>query len=58
MLRLRVRYLTDGAIIGSKEFVESVTGSRGEVKAGVAMRFGDWGGLHVLRNLRRNVVGA
>ena len=58
MLRLRVRYLTDGAIIGSKEFVRKVTGGRGEVKPGRPMRYGEWGGLHALRNLRKNVVGA
>ena len=57
MLRLRVRYMTDGAIIGSKEFIGKVTGSRGEAKPGTAMRFGEWGGLHALRNLRKNVVG-
>ena len=58
MLRLRVRYLTDGAIIGSKEFVERITGGRGKAKPGVPMRFGQWGGLHALRNLRVNPVGA
>ena len=57
MLRLRVRYLTDGAIIGSKEFVGKITGNRGEEKAGTPMRFGEWGGLRALRNLRKNVVG-
>ena len=57
MLRLRVRYLTDGAVIGSREFVQRVTDSVGEAKSGVPMRFGAWGGLHSLRNLRRNVVG-
>ena len=58
ILRLRVRYMTDGAIIGSKEFVRKVTGGRGEVNPGMPMRFGEWGGLHALRNLRKNVVGA
>ena len=57
MLRLRVRYLTDGAVIGSREFVERVTGDGGEAKGGKLMRFGEWGGLHALRNLRKNVVG-
>ena len=56
MLRLRVRYLTDGAVIGSKEFVEKITGSGGDKKPGKLMRFGEWGGLHALRNLRKNVV--
>ena len=59
MLRMRVRYLTDGAMVGSREFVERVTaGGRGVAKAGVPMRFGQWGGLHALRNLRVNVVRA
>ena len=56
MLRLRVRYMTAGAVIGSKGFVEKISAGRGEAKAGVPMRFGDWGGLQVLRNLRKNVV--
>ena len=57
ILRLRVRYLTDGAVIGSKEFVKRITGSRGEEKSGKPMRFGEWGGLHALRDLRRKVIG-
>ena len=57
MLRLRVRYLTDGAVIGSKEFVENVTGGSGDKKPGKPMRFGEWGGLHALRNIRQRVVG-
>ena len=58
MLRLRVRYLTDGAVVGSKEFVEKVTGGTGKKRGGTAMRFGEWSGLHALRNLRRDVVTA
>ena len=58
MLRLRVRYLTDGAVVGSKEFVEKVTGVTGKKRGGTAMRFGEWSGLHALRNLRRDVVTA
>jgi hypothetical protein len=78
MLRLKSRYLVDGAAIGSAEFLRRVTGKAtvlgqapegvssesGEVtdsaeqggRAGVAMRFGQWGGLRVLRDLRVNVV--
>ena len=78
MLRLKSRYLVDGAAIGSVEFLRRVTGKAtvlgqapegvssesGEVadsaeqggRAGVAMRFGQWGGLRVLRDLRVNVV--
>ena len=66
MLRLRSRYLVDGAVIGRAEFVRRVTG--GSVVPGAAtgattgkpgkkMRFGEWGGLHALRDLRVNVVG-
>ena len=58
MLRLRVRYFTDGAVIGSKEFVERITGPGGGKNSGKPMRYGQWGGLHALRNLRKNVVGA
>ena len=78
MLRLKSRYLVDGAAIGSAEFLRRVTGKAtvlgqapevvsaesGEVaerpnqtgRSGVAMRFGQWGGLRVLRDLRVNVV--
>jgi hypothetical protein len=45
---------------------EEVSDARGEMasldqaggKPGVAMRFGQWGGLRVLRDLRVNVVGS
>ncbi|MFM7182729.1 MAG: transposase [Verrucomicrobiales bacterium] len=101
MLRLRSRYLVDGAAIGSEEFLRRLTcgrrknasledspdqvgagrqkkeetGHGAEVsdapedvasfkqsaqptgKPGVAMRFGQWGGLRVLRDLRVDVVG-
>ncbi|MFM7180900.1 MAG: transposase [Verrucomicrobiales bacterium] len=94
MLRLRSRYLVDGAAIGSEEYLRRLTGKAagrpktaslqdsrhkmeklpepqeemtavGEVqdpeqspgRPGVAMRFGQWGGLRVLRDLRVGVVG-
>jgi REP element-mobilizing transposase RayT len=102
MLRLKSRYLVDGAAIGSAEFLRRLTGGRQKTaslqdspdrigarrhkkvkgglaikpdssdvtetdgggtnlglskgKPGVAMRFGQWGGLRVLRDLRVNVV--
>ncbi len=79
MLRLKSRYLVDGAAIGSAEFLRRLTGkSEGMLedgqeaagatdhlgepqpamgREGVAMRFGQWGGLRVLRDLRVGVVG-
>ncbi len=79
MLRLKSRYLVDGAAIGSAEFLRRLTGKsegmagdatlesdptgtpENPVEAngrdGVAMRFGQWGGLRVLRDLRVGVVG-
>ena len=60
LLRLRSRYLVDGAVIGRAEFVRRVTGGSAapaDGKPGKMMRFGAWGGLHALRDLRVNVVG-
>ena len=57
MLRMRVRYMTAGGVIGSKSFVEEVTGAAGNKKPGTLMRRGDWGGLRSLRNLQRRVFG-
>jgi len=61
-LRCRVRYFSDGVVLGSKDFVENVfqkyrvefgrkrkTGAR-------AMKWGEWGGLCTMRDLRREVV--
>lgn len=58
LLRCRVRYFTDGVVLGNREFVESVfarhrhlfgpkrrTGAR-------KLRYGDWGGLCTVRDLR------
>lgn len=69
MLRLKSRYLVDGAAIGSAEFLRRLTGGSAVLetgegedagpvgRSGVAMRFGQWGGLRVLRDLRVGVVG-
>ena len=61
LLRLRSRYLVDGAVIGRAEFVRRVTGggaaAPADGKPGKKMRFGEWGGLHALRDLRVDVVG-
>ena len=63
MLRCRVRYFTDGAILGSAEYVRSFTatwqrerGRKHPPKVN-AMRGGDWGGLAVIQGLRRQVFG-
>ncbi|MFT5826037.1 MAG: putative transposase [Yoonia sp.] len=63
MLRCRVRYFTDGAILGSAEFVRGFTeawalerGRKHPPKVN-AMMGGDWGGLSVIQGLRRNVFG-
>ena len=62
MLRHKVRYFCDGAVLGTADFVNDVftrersrfgpnreTGAR-------RMRGANWGELRVLRNLRENVV--
>ena len=63
MLRCRVRYFTDGAILGSAEFVRGFTGAwqmergRKHPPKGNAMRGTDWGDLAVIQGLRRQVFG-
>jgi len=61
LLRRRVRYFTDGAAIGSSDFVDSVFeqnrecfGSQRNTGAR-AMRGADWKGLSSLRDLRKDV---
>jgi hypothetical protein len=63
LLRLRIRYFTDGVVIGSRAFVEeffrtyhqSLVPKR---KSGARrMKGGDWGGLMTLRDLQKNVIG-
>ncbi len=62
MLRCRVRYFTDGAILGSAEFVRGFTGAwqmeRGRKHPPkVHPMCGEWGGLTVIQGLRRQVFG-
>ena len=64
LLRCRVRYFTDGAILGSKEFVKEVfeqrrdqLGKRRWRTSGTPVPGGDWQGLRSFRNLRREVFG-
>lgn len=61
-LRCRVRYFTDGVVLGSQAFVESVfqryrryLGTHRQVGAR-RMRFGEWGDLCTLRALRVKVI--
>jgi hypothetical protein len=65
-LRHRVRYFSDGAVLGSAEFVNAVFarerdqgGRFGEKRTSGArrMRGADWGDLRVLRDLRKDVIG-
>ena len=62
ILRCRVRYFTDGMVIGGKEFVERVfNGNRlffgPKRKDGARkMRFGEWGDLRTARALRVDAV--
>ncbi len=61
MLRCRVRYFTDGAILGSADFVRGFTGTwqreRGRKYAPKVsgMRGSNWGDLAVIQGLRRRV---
>jgi len=61
VLRCRVRYFTDGAILGSSEFVRGFTGvwqsdkDRKLPPKVNALRGADWGDLSVIRGLRRQV---
>jgi len=63
MLRCRVRYFTDGAILGSAEYVRGFTGAwqierrRKHPPKVNTMRGGDWGDLAVIQGLRRQVFG-
>lgn len=62
MLHCRVRYFTNGAVLGGKEFVDEFFENNRQRfganrKTGARpMRFGDWGGLHTVRDLRKEVI--
>ncbi len=62
LLRCRVRYFTDGAVLGSNEFVEEQFEtfrnylSENRKSGPRRMRGGDWGGLTVLRDLQKDVI--
>ncbi len=62
-LRCRVRYFTDGMVLGSGEYVQKVFEAFRE-QFGVKRRSGprrrrgsDWDGLMVARDLRREIFG-
>ena len=63
ILRCRVRYFTDGAILGSAEFVRGFTGAWQREKGRKyppkvnSMQGADWGDLAVIQGLRRQVFG-
>ncbi len=63
VLRCRVRYFTDGAILGSKEYIQSYYKEhrrdfrRKRKKEPRPMKGSDWGGLFVYRGLRQTVFG-
>lgn len=61
ILRCRVRYFTDGAILGSAEFVRGFTGGwqmergRKHPPKVNAMKGADWGDLSVIQGLRKQI---
>jgi len=65
-LRGRIRYLTEGGVLGSTDFVNSVfererkRGRFGAKRLSGArrMRGADWGPLRILRDLRKSVFGS
>ena len=63
MLRCRVRYFTDGAILGSADFVSRFTDvwkrerRRKHPPKAHALRGEDWGDLSVIQGLRREIFG-
>ena len=60
-LRCRVTYFTDGAVLGSQEFVANwiretnLVQVRKRVRKPRIMEGSDWGGLAVLRSIRRPI---
>ena len=62
ILRCRVRYFSDGLVLGSRDFVESVFARYRDQfgikrKSGArAMKYGEWDGLSTMRDLRKAVI--
>jgi len=64
VLRCRVRYFTDGAVLGSKEFVakhlaryQRKTGLRKQISLRDLPPLTEWGDMVAMRGLRKNVFG-
>ena len=61
-LRCRVRYFTDGVVLGSQAFVDGFFERQREMfgdrrtSGGRRMKGAQWGGLRVLRQLKEDVV--
>lgn len=61
LLQMRIRYFTDGMVLGSKAFIEFVfLEHRGlfglrRLSAGTALSGEVWGELHAMRNLKKSV---
>ena len=61
LLRVRARYFSDGMILGSKAFLEKQFAANRELfgrrrkRTGRPLPGGGWDGLHVMRDLKRNV---
>ena len=62
LMQCRVRYLSDGAVLGTRSFVEEIFEKHREQfglkrKSGARpMKFGDWGGLCTMRDLKLQVI--
>ena len=62
VIRLKVRYFTDGVVLGSQAFVDEFFERQREYfgerrkSGGRKMKGGDWGELRVLRDLKDDVV--
>jgi REP element-mobilizing transposase RayT len=64
VLRCRVRYFSDGAVLGGKAFVAKhlaayrrLTGRRRQTGVKPLPPITDWGGMVAMRGLRKNVLG-
>ncbi|MFT4902285.1 MAG: putative transposase [Lentimonas sp.] len=63
LLRMRVRYFTDGVALGSEGFIEELfKQNKAEFgpkrkRGGTALAEATWGPIHVIRNLKRRIYG-